>query len=252
MCAEFEPKPRSPCFENMIFIRKIFFWCVLLPACLPAQTDTAAVYEYRPGDPNGIEKWYMGRQIAHVMGYHGADWLDRADRAKEERTDKLMKNLDLRLGESIADIGAGSGYHSLLMAPLVGAGNIYAVDIQPEMLEMIKQRANESAISNIKPVLGTEQSANLESDAIDKVLLVDVYHEFAFPKEMMESIFAALKPGGKVFLIEFRQEDSWVPIKPIHKMTSDQAIKELTASGFVFEKNIGNLPWQHCLVFRKP
>lgn len=225
----------------------------LMPFLLVGQKDAPSdsIYTYKKGDPYGIGKWYMGREIAYVMGFHGMDWLERPERENEEKTMKLIRNLKLEPDEIVADIGAGSGYHSVLMAPLVSEGMVYAVDIQDEMLEVIEKRKGELSIENITTVKGTVQNANLPPNSIDKVLMVDVYHEFNFPKEMMESIHKGLKESGRIYLIEFRKENEWVPIKEVHKMTRDQAVKEMSAAGFVLDKNIGNLPWQHCLVFRK-
>ncbi len=195
----------------------------------------------------------MGRQIAHVMGHFGIEWLERPERETEENVSTLLKNMELRPGESIADIGAGSGYHVIRMAPRVQpGGKLYAVDIQPEMIEYLSAQAKEKQLSNVVPVLSSNQSVKLKGNSIDKMLLVDVYHEFDFPYEMAVSMLAALKPGGKLFLIEFRAEDPTVPIKNIHKMSEKQAVKELTAAGFSFMENKDNLPWQHCLVFEKP
>ena len=170
----------------------------------------------------------------------------------EENTSQLLKNLALKPGMIIADIGAGSGYHSTLMAKMVGNGKVYAVDVEPEMIAYLNDRITLEGTKNIVPVLSTEQSVSLPANAIDLMLLVDVYHEFSYPYEMALSMLNALKPGGKLVLVEFRSEDPMVPIKTIHKMSESQAVKELKAAGFIFEKNISNLPWQHCLIFRKP
>jgi ubiquinone/menaquinone biosynthesis C-methylase UbiE len=187
------------------------------------------------------------------MSHYGIGWLERSEREEEERTSMLLKNLGLKQGEVVADIGAGSGYHAVRMAPMVApAGKIMAIDIQEEMLEFIRQRSKKLNLTNIQPVLGSEQSLELTPSSVDKMLLVDVYHEFSFPREMGLSMFRTLKPGGRIFLIEFRAEDPDVPIKRLHKMTETQAKRELEAVGFLFEKNLDNLPWQHCLIFRKP
>jgi ubiquinone/menaquinone biosynthesis C-methylase UbiE len=187
------------------------------------------------------------------MSHYGIDWLERPEREQEERVTKLLKNMDLKPGEIIADIGAGSGYHVVRMAPLVGAsGKVYAVDIQPEMLAYVKKQAKDAGLSQVATVLGTEKEVQLPREHIDKMLLVDVYHELAYPYEMARSMWAALKPGGRLFLVEFRAEDESVPIKAIHKMTEAQAVKEMEAAGFRLVKNITNLPWQHCLCFEKP
>jgi ubiquinone/menaquinone biosynthesis C-methylase UbiE len=206
----------------------------------------------KPGDPNGISKWYMGRQIAHVMSHYGIEWLERKEREMEENTTQLLKNLAVQPGLFIADIGAGSGYHSTMLSKMVGNGKVYAVDVESEMIAYLKGRIKLEGYKNIIPVLSTEQKVSLPANSIDVMLLVDVYHEFSFPYEMTLSMLEALKPGGKLVLVEFRAEDPNVPIKTIHKMTERQAVKEFKASGFLFEKNMGNLPWQHCLIFRKP
>ena len=226
----------------------LLFFALLQTATLVAQER----YTVKPGDPNGINKWYMGRQIAHVMSHFGIEWLERKEREMEENTSQLLKNLVVQPGTAIADIGAGSGYHSTLLSKMVGTGKVYAVDVEPEMIAYLKARIKLEGHKNIIPVLSTEQKVSLPANSIDIMLLVDVYHEFSFPYEMTLSMLEALKPGGKLVLVEFRAEDPNVPIKTIHKMSEQQAVKEFKASGFLFEKNLGNLPWQHCLIFRKP
>jgi SAM-dependent methyltransferase len=219
--------------------------------CTQAQNASEGFYTFRKGDPNGIGKWYMGREIAFVMGFHGKEWLERPERENEEKTEKLIRNLNLKQTDVIADIGAGTGYHAFKIAQLVPEGKVYAVDIQEEMLSAIEARKKEENIYNIEAVEGSEQSVKLPENTVDKVLMVDVYHEFSYPKEMLESISKALKPDGKIFLVEFRKENKWVPIKEIHKMTEAQAVLEFEAAGFRLLKNEGNLPWQHCMVFEK-
>jgi protein-L-isoaspartate O-methyltransferase len=209
-------------------------------------------YVSKKGDPNGIGKWYMGRQIAQVMSHWGIDWLERPEREMEENTTQLISNLRLKKGMQVADIGAGSGYHVALMSPLVGVeGKVFAVDVEPEMIRFIQERIKMEKRNNVVPVLGTEHSVKLPESTIDLMLLVDVYHEFAYPYEMALSMHSALKPGGKLVLVEFRSEDPLVPIKEIHKMSQQQAVKELKSAGFKFIQNISNLPWQHCMVFEK-
>lgn len=208
-------------------------------------------YTYKKGDPNGIGKWYMGREIAHVMGFQGIDWLERPEREEEENTTKLINNMDINLGDTIADIGAGSGYHVFKMAPIAKEGAIYAVDIQEEMLAALIMHPSYNTNKNIETILGDEKTVNLSENSIDKVLMVDVYHEFNYPYEMVMSIKKALRKDGKIYLIEYRGEDDTVPIKKIHKMTEKQAVKEMSAAGFKLEKNVDNLPWQHCMVFVK-
>ena len=204
-------------------------------------------YTFEDGDTNGIGKWYMGREIAHVMGFQGMRWLERPEREKEENTTVLLENMQIQPSDVIADIGAGSGYHVFKMAKIATNGQIYAVDIQDEMLEAIRQKKNE--LTNINTIKGSAKSVNLPATTIDKVLMVDVYHEFDFPVEMLASIKKSLHPDGKIYLIEYRGEDADVPIKRLHKMTESQAVKEMRAAGFKLERNIDNLPWQHCMIF---
>lgn len=213
--------------------------------------NTQERYILKGGDPNGIKKWYMGRQIAHVMSHYGIDWLERPEREVEENTSLLIKNLNLKPGMHIADIGAGSGYYTRLLSKRIGNGKVYAVDVEPQMISYLNERIKEEKLANIVTVQGSETAVSLPPSSIDMMLLVDVYHEFSFPYEMGLSMFNALKPNGKLVLVEFRSEDNNVPIKTIHKMSEAQAIKELKAVGFRLEKNINNLPWQHCMVFVK-
>ena len=208
-------------------------------------------YIYKTGDYNGIGKWYMDREIAYVMGYEGIGWLERSQREKEENVSKLIQNMGIKSNDTIADIGAGSGYHVFRIAPIANKGMVYAVDIQTEMLMAIENIKETSKIKNIKTILSSEQSVYLAENSVDKILMVDVYHEFSFPIEMITSIKSALKPKGELFLIEYRAEDPNVPIKRIHKMTEKQAVKEMEAAGFKLKRNIDNLPWQHCMVFVK-
>ena len=208
-------------------------------------------YTFKRGDYNGIGKWYMGREIAYVMGFQGIGWLERSEREKEENVSSLIKNMKIKSNEVIADIGAGSGYHAFRIASLVTNGLVYAVDIQPEMLMAIEKTKEFRKVENIKTILGTEKTVELPKNSVDKILMVDVYHEFSFPVEMINSIKNALKPNGELFLIEYRAEDLKVPIKRIHKMTEKQAVKEMKAAGLVLKENIDNLPWHHCMVFIK-
>jgi|TARA_R110000868_G_scaffold281656_3_gene541946 protein-L-isoaspartate O-methyltransferase len=208
-------------------------------------------YTYKKGDPSGIGKWYMGREIAHVMGYQGMQWLDRPEREKEENTATLLQNMAIEPEDNIADIGAGSGYHVFKMSKLARRGVIYAVDIQDEMLEEINNRKERDQIKNVRVIKGNDKNINIAENFLDKVLMVDVYHEFNYPAEMLVSIKKALKSDGELFLIEYRGEDESVPIKKLHKMTEAQAIKEMEAVGMKLLRNIDNLPWQHCMVFIK-
>jgi FkbM family methyltransferase len=225
---------------------------VLSVALMSGSAQAQERYTVKAGDPNGIDKWYMGRQIAHVMSHYGISWLERPEREQEEGSSILMKNLALKPEMVVADIGAGSGYYSVRMARLVDKGKVYAVDVEAQMIRYMEKRISTEKISNIIPLRCTEQSARLPRSSVDVMLLVDVYHEFSYPYEMGRSMLDGLKPGGRLFLVEYRMEDPEVPIKTVHKMSEAQAIKELTAAGFLFERNLTNLPWQHCMVFRKP
>ena len=228
----------------------IFISCFLTSNESIAQADSFDTkYTYKRGDFNGIGKWYMGREIAYVMGFQGINWLERSEREIEEDVSTLIKNMKIKTNEIIADIGAGSGFHVFKMAPLAKNGLVYAVDIQPEMLEAIELKKRSKKVSNVETVLGSKKSINLPKNSLDKILLVDVYHEFSYPAEMVESIKNALKPNGQLFLIEYRGEDSSVPIKKIHKMTEKQSIAEMEVAGFKLIENIDNLPWQHCMIF---
>ncbi|MGE5194174.1 MAG: PVC-type heme-binding CxxCH protein, partial [Deltaproteobacteria bacterium] len=209
-------------------------------------------------DPNGIGKFYMGREIAHVMGYgvagEGAQWLDRPEREQEEASTKMIEALKLQPGQVVADIGAGTGRLTLMMAEKVGMdGKVLAVDVQQEMLDIISVKLKQRSIKNVALVKGTQKSPKLEKESVDLALFVDVYHEFAFPYEMMLEISKAMKVGGRVVLVEFRKEDETVPIKLVHKMTEAQAKKELGVPELHLKwtETIGTLPWQHILIFEK-
>lgn len=212
-----------------------------------------ARYETRKASRDGIGKFYFGREISQVMGHQGAGWLERPERLEEERTDLLLEALALKPGEHVADVGAGSGYFSWRMARVVGdTGAVYAVEIQQPMLDLLManmKRRNVEAI--VRPVLGTVQDPKLPEASVDTILLVDVYHELDYPYEMARAMIRALKPGGRLVLVEYRGEDPDVPIKPLHKMTVAQVRKEMAGHPVTFERTIGTLPRQHVIVFRK-
>lgn len=216
-----------------------------------AQADTNGYRLGPPQDPNGIGKYYQGRQIAHVMGHEGADWLERKNRQQEEGTDILLRELKLKPTDVVADIGAGTGYFTFRMSPLVPQGKVLAVDIQPEMIQYLRDNKAHNQAPNVEPVLGTVKNPNLPAGGVDVVLIVDAYHEFDHPREMMSAIKTALRPGGRLMLVEYRAEDTHVPIKRIHKMSEAQARKEVESVGLEFVENIKTLPQQHLLVFRK-
>jgi SAM-dependent methyltransferase len=201
---------------------------------------------------DGIGKRYQGREIAQVMGWQAAPWLEREEREQEERTSVLIKELGLEAGMVVADVGAGSGYLSRHMAPLVmPGGRVIAVDIQPEMLALLAKTAADPRYANIEPLLGTVDDTRLPAGSVDLAIMVDVYHELEFPYEVLESIVRALKPGGRVAFVEYRGEDANVPIKALHKMTERQVRLEAGKHALVWERTGKSLPWQHLVVFRK-
>lgn len=236
---------------NIKVIKFLTLICIIIlfNSCGSQTSETSGIYTYLIEDYNGIGKWYMGREIASVMGFEGMEWLERPERESEENVSTLIKNMSIVSEDIVADIGAGTGYHTFRMALKAPKGFIYAIDIQEEMLSEISSRINNGYLKNIAPILGTETNINLIENSVDKILLVDVYHEFKYPYEMMESIKKALRPNGKIFIIEYRAEDPRVPIKKIHKMTEKQVVKEMKAIGLKLEVNMDNLPWQHCLIF---
>ncbi|MCP5520316.1 MAG: class I SAM-dependent methyltransferase [Verrucomicrobiales bacterium] len=222
-----------------------------------AEAETAAptspYREARPSSQDGTGRFYLGREIAHVMSHEGAWWLERAERESEEHPDQAVAALGLKAGMTVADLGAGTGYYSRRMARAVGrTGRVYAVDVQPEMLELLRRNATAAGLTNIVTVLATEKDPRLPANAIDLVIMVDVYHELAWPHEVMEALMRSLKPGGRVAFLEYRAEDPRVPIKPLHKMTEAQVRKEAEAHGLEWIETVRSLPWQHLVVFRKP
>ncbi len=209
-------------------------------------------YTQGPKSRDGIGKYYMGREISYVMGHLAAGWLERPEREREEKPSLLMENLELAPDAVVADIGAGSGYFTFMLAEKVPQGRVLAVDIQPEMIDFLKKRSEKEGTKNVETILSTEKDTKLPANAVDGILLVDAYHEFSFPREMLESMYQALKPGGRVFLLEYRAEDPLVPIKPLHKMSQKQAKLEYAASGFRWLETRDFLPRQHFMIFEKP
>ena len=194
----------------------------------------------------------MGREIAGVMGWQGASWLEREERGREERPDLLMPELNLKAGMTVADIGAGTGYYSRLMAKAVGpTGVVYAVDVQPQMISMLKEVAAKSEFANIKPLLSGVSDVKLPPQSIDLAIMVDVYHELEFPHEVMTTIINSLKPEGRLVFVEYRAEDPRVPIKEVHKMTEAQVKREALTHALTWERTASTLPWQHVIIFRK-
>jgi SAM-dependent methyltransferase len=193
---------------------------------------------------------YMGRRIAPTMHWRGAEWLLRETRESEEHTAQMLAALGVEPGQTVCDLGCGVGYLTLPLTRLVGEeGEVLAVDIQPEMLAGLRARAKEAGVTNVRPVLGGLADPRLAPRSCDLVLMVDVYHELGYPVQVLAAVRRALKPGGRVVLVEFRAEDPEVPIKPEHKMSRKQVLRELSANGFRLESSFDDLPWQHLLTF---
>lgn len=194
----------------------------------------------------------MGRQIAHVMGFQGAAWLEREEREREERSDLLLRILPLMLGSSVADVGAGTGYYARRFADLVGpTGTVYAIDVQPEMVAMLQAVGKRRGYEHIKPVLGTVLDFTLPAASVDVAIMVDVYHELEFPYEVLDSIVRSDKPGGRVVFVEYRAEDPRVPIKRLHKMSEAQIRLEAEQHPLAWERTANDLPWQHVVIFKR-
>jgi ubiquinone/menaquinone biosynthesis C-methylase UbiE len=224
------------------------------PSAPAIATDrsTDGIYEYRDRhDADGIGKFYMGREIAQVMGHRGAAWLERFSREQEEQPMRAIAALELRPNDVVADIGAGTGYFSFRMSPLVPEGKVYAVDVQPEMLELMEFVKKEEQIKNVETILGSATDPNLPANSVDLAILADAYHEFESPRETMEGVVKALKPEGRVVLLEYRKESPWVPIKALHKMSQRQVKKELGAVGLKWQETKKVLPQQHLMIFQK-
>jgi len=235
----------------------VALWLVLatlvspLPTAIAENSVAIPLYREGRGSPDGIGKFYQGREIAAVMGFEGASWLERPSRASEERPDLLVEELHLQSGTTVADIGAGSGYLSRRMAPIVRPGRVFAVDVQPQMVALLKELSQKSEFKNLVPVQGDTDNVKLPPASIDLAVLVDVYHELAYPYEVMRSLIRALKPGGRVALVEYRGEDPAVPIKPLHKMSEAQIRREMSVLPLTWERTSERLPMQRIVVFRK-
>jgi predicted methyltransferase len=221
-------------------------------ASLAAAADER--YEERAQhDPNGIGKFYLGREIAQVMGPGGVPWLERDEREFEEKPAVVIEALQIKPGDTVADLGAGSGYYSFRLSPVVGpTGKVLAIDIEQRMLDIIRDRAARQKFANVTTVRSTASDPNLPPASVDLLLMVDVYHELAFPYEMMRAVVTALKPGGRVALVEYRKEDPNVPIKEVHKMSERQIVREMQAIGLKHQRTVETLPLQHLAIFIKP
>jgi precorrin-6B methylase 2 len=226
-------------------------FALLLSVSLVTHSQHDQRYEFRAAhDADGIGKFYLGREIAHVMGPGGILWLERPERASEEQPQLAIDALEIKPGQTVADLGAGSGYYSFRIAPLVGpTGKVLAIDIEPAMLDAIAERARREHVANITTVRASAQDPHLAPHSVDLLFMVDVYHELEYPYEVMTRVRAALKPGGRVALIEYRAEDPEVPIKPLHKMSEQQVRREMQAAGFKHVKTVRTLPLQHVILF---
>jgi SAM-dependent methyltransferase len=223
------------------------------PGVLEAQDDAPAPARSKAPRRRSSPRTYMGRPIADVMTFHGADWLVRPEREQEEQPDAMLDALKIAAGATVADVGAGVGYTSLKLARRVGpTGTVYATDVQPEMLRMLGENSRAAGIKNVKPIRCTSTDPKLPEGRLDLVLMVDVYHECSEPEATLQGLRKALKPGGRLVLVEFRAEDPEVPIKPEHKMTLAQVRRELEPQGFTFKESLEFLPWQHIIIFEKP
>ena len=231
----------------------IFGLALALLLALPGTViaDEAPYQKTKPS-ADGIGKSYMGREIAGVMGWQASGWLERPERTQEERPDLLLAELNLKPGMVVADIGAGSGYHTRRVAEVIGkTGKVYAVDVQPQMVQILSVFAREARYSNVKPILSTVDDVKLPLASIDLAIMVDVYHELEFPYEVMRSIVKSLKPGGVVAFVEYRAEDANVPIKALHKMSEVQIKREAARHALEWVRTSNVLPWQHIVFFKK-
>lgn len=235
---------------------KLALQLLLIPVFLFALTAQAAEHPGYVDDQarrtTGIGKFYMGREISFVMGHLAADWLNRPTRIQEEMPDEVVENMSLDPDEVVADIGAGSGYFSFRIAEKVPDGGVLAVDIQQEMLDLIEREKGSGRGENIRTVLGAIDDPRLPENSIDAAIMVDAYHEFSHPFEMINGIYQALRPGGRIFLLEYRGEDPSVPIRPLHKMTEEQVVREMSVFGLEWTETLDFLPWQHMMIFTKP
>ena len=234
--------------------RALLALAFVLPAVAadPPKRTHPGYVERDDHDPDGIGKFYLDREIAQVMGYRAAGWLERPEREKEEEPEKLLKALDLKPGMVVADVGAGSGYHTFRMAPLVAdKGKVIASDVQPQMLKLVADKAKQLGVKNVETVQGTEKDPKLPAGGVDLILMVDVYHEFSFPFEMTEKLVEALRPGGRLVFVEFKAEDPKVFIKPVHKMTERQVLKETAVFAELGHTKTVGLSWQHVVIFTK-
>ncbi len=237
-----------------IFLACLPKWALAQPPASAGEESTAASPEQSPEQTDELPPpltEYYGRTIAPTMSYHGAPWLTRATREREEHGEEMLDALEIAAGQSVADFGCGNGYHTLKLAERVGpTGRVWAVDIQQEMLHLLANRAEQTGVEHLEMVLCSPIDPKLPPGELDLILLVDVYHELSYPEQVLAGLRRALKPEGRLVLVEFRGEDPLVPIKPEHKMTRAQVLKELVPNGFRLAGQYDKLPWQHVLWFQ--
>ena len=244
-------------FDNMphsktilLFLSLLFIYCK--PHYAARQLlEKDSIYTYREASQDGTGKFYKGREIAQVMGFSGAEWLERDTRQKEENVKLAIENLPIKPNSVVADIGAGTGYYTFRIAPKVPQGKVYAVELQSEAINYLKRHSAQLKQNNVEVMKGTEQSPNLPENCTDLAIMVDVYHELSYPHEYLQALRRSLKPDGKLLLLEYRGEDPTVPIKELHKTTIAQDNKEMAANGFKLIADKEFLPIQHFLVYGK-
>lgn len=237
--------------SSLSFLIVLSLWLSFSCQAQNKSAPAESTYSSKTASSGGIGKVYMGREISFVMDFQGKAWLERQSREQEENTTLAIDNLPINSGSVVADIGAGSGFYTFRIAPKVPEGKVYAVEIQDDAIQYLKDRSKELGFDNVITVKGAEDSPNLPDNSIDLAIMVDVYHELEFPVEMLAAIRRSLKPDGKLLLIEYRGEDPEVAIRPLHKMTVKQVEKELTANGFKLVQNGQFMNIQHFLVFEK-
>ena len=225
--------------------------CLTFQESVGQTNSRDSLYTYGAASPGGTGKFYLGREIAHVMGPSNAEWLDRASRPREEHTQLTIDKIELPPNGVIADIGAGTGYYTFKLAPKVPKGKVYAVEIQDEMIATLNERKKKLNTVNVEVIKGSVTSPNLPVNSIDFAIMVDVYHELEYPVEMLTSIKNSLKKDGQLLLIEYKGEDPAVAIRPLHKTTVKQLSKELGANGFQLAYQGDFLPIQHFLLYKK-
>lgn len=266
-CVQAQDHRPHHCAFSAVFVTKhlsirvaLYGWfsLLLVSGCatpqeeVPQETDVAYTYE-ASNAAGGSGKFYLGREIPAVTDHEpGAAWLERPEREASEFPNRVAQALDLRPTDVVADIGAGTGYFTFRLSPLVPEGLVLAVDIQQEMLDRIAARREREGVPNVRTILGTVEDPNLPDRAVDVVLIALAYHEFSHPKEMLEHVVEALRPGGRVVLVEYRGEDATISVDPLHKMTEAQIRREMEAVGLVWMQTKDVLPQQHFVVFQKP